>query len=378
MKLVAGTRDPYLIEAAASVLDVLDLFRSGREQITLTDVVKRTGMVKSTAFRVLYTLEKKGYIERLAGARAYSVRRRHRVGFASISCTIPFAIEINRGIAEAAEKARVDLMVAYNDFDPRKIVRNVEDFLIAGVDLIVEYNTDEHLSHVIADLCSRANVPVVAITFPVPGATTLGINNYRAGLTGGEGIGQHIANTWQSRLDQIVLLDLLGNSPTQQARMTGMLDGVRKFVRADESEIMHLHASRPKANARQLIRSLLNRQQGARRILILSFNDDNALSALRAVEEAGRSKHALILSQGAVTAVRQELRRPGSPLWGAIAHFPERFGAALMPVVTRILRGDRVPNSVPVEHVLLTRSNVGQYYSAEETEPEHRTARDKR
>jgi ribose transport system substrate-binding protein len=378
MKLMAGSRDPYLIEAAASALDVLDLFRSGREQITLTDAVKSLGMVKSTAFRMLYTLEKKGYIERLAGARAYSLRRRHRLGFASISCTIPFAGEVNQGIVEAAEKAGVELMVAYNDFDPRKVVRNVEDFLIAGVELIIEYNTDEHMSHVIADRCSRANVPVVAITFPVPGATTLGINNYRAGLTGGEGIGQHIANTWQGRLDQIVLLDLLGNSPTQQARMTGMLDGVRKFVRAGEAEIVHLHASRPKANAQQLIRSLLNRLRDARRLLILSFNDDNALSALSAVEEAGRSKHALILSQGAVTAVREELRRPSSPLWGAVAHFPERFGAALMPVATRILRGDRVPNSVPVEHVLLTRSNVSQYYPAEEIEPEYRTARDKR
>src|SRR5579863_9839903 len=192
MKLMAGSRDPYLIEAAASVLDVLDLFRAGREQITLTDVVKRMGMVKSTAFRMLYTLEKKGYIERLAGARAYSLRRRHRLGFASISCTVPFAVEVNQGIVEAAQKAGVELMVAYNDFDPSKIVRNVEDFLIAGVELIIEYNTDEHMSHVIADRCSRANVPVVAITFPVPGATTLGINNYRAGLTGGEGIGQHI------------------------------------------------------------------------------------------------------------------------------------------------------------------------------------------
>ena len=338
---MAGSRDPYLIEAAASVLDVLDLFRSGREPITLTDVVKRLSMVKSTAFRMLYTLEKKGYIERQAGAGAYSLRRRRRVGFASISSTVPFAVEVNCGIVEAAGKAGIELMVAYNDFDARKIVQNVEDFLIAGVELIIEYNTDEHLSHVIADRCSRANVPVVAITFPVPGATTFGINNYRAGLTGGEGIGQHIANVWQGRIDQIVLLDLLGNSPTQQARVTGMLDGLRKFVAVSESEILHLHASRPKANAGQLIRSLLNRQQSARRILILSFNDDNALSALRSVEEAGRSKHTLILSQGAVTAVRDQLRRPDNPLWGAVAHFPERFGAALMPVVARVLRGTR-------------------------------------
>ena len=35
-----------------------------------------------------------------------------------------------------------------------------------------------------------------------------------------------------------------------------------------------------------------------------------------------------------------------------------------MPVAIRILRGDRAPNTVSVEHVLLKRSNLDQYYAA--------------
>jgi ribose transport system substrate-binding protein len=265
----------------------------------------------------------------------------------------------------AAAEFDTELLVASNDFDAQRTIRNVDEFIRAGIELLIEYCTDEHVSHIIADRCSRAGVPVIGITFPVPGGTTFGINNYRAGLTGGEGIGQHVAAAWKGRIDAIVLLDILGASPAQQARMTGMLEGLRKFVPVTGIETLHLHANRLRADAGQLIRGFLDERQRARRILILSFNDDNALRALSAIKEAGRSRHVLMLSQGGVTAAREEMRRPGSPLWGAVAHFPERFGAALMPVAIRILRGEHVPNTVSVEHVLLTRSNLGRYYPAQ-------------
>src|SRR5690242_15983146 len=50
--------DPYLIEAAVKVLDVLELFNS-HETVRLTDVVEELGLIKSSAFRLLYTLEHK-------------------------------------------------------------------------------------------------------------------------------------------------------------------------------------------------------------------------------------------------------------------------------------------------------------------------------
>jgi ribose transport system substrate-binding protein len=359
---MATDSDPYLIEAAVRVLDVLEIFRNTGEEATLNDVAARLGLVKSTAFRLLYTLEKKRYIERVPGSRGYRRRRGHRIGFSSISLTIPFALEVNRSIIAAAAQADMELLVAYNEFNAERTIANVDEFVRAGIELLIEYNTDEHVSHIIADRCARANIPVVGITFPVPGGITVGVNNYRAGVTGGAAIGQHVTTAWKTGPQAIVLLDILGNSPTQQARMTGMLDGLREYVDLTACEMQHLHANRLLRNADDLMRKFLNEHKSARRILVLSFNDDNALTALRTVEKCRRSRDVCILSQGGVTAIREELRLPQSAIWGAVAHFPERFGPALMPVVSRILRGDRVPNTVVLEHALLTRSNLGQYY----------------
>ncbi|HWR51819.1 MAG TPA: substrate-binding domain-containing protein [Bryobacteraceae bacterium] len=351
--------DPYYIEAAARMLDVLDLFREGTRELTLADVSKRCGLVKSTAFRMLYTLEKKGYIERVANSRTYRRRERYRVGFASISTTIPFAVDINRGIQTEARRNGIELLIKNNEFDPEATVRNVEELIESGVKLIIVYNSDERISHVIADRCAGANVPVVAITFPVPGAATVfGVNNYRAGLTGGEALGAHVARAWQGRLDRVVLLDIQGSSPAQQARLTGMLEGMRKRVNVPAGAVLHLHTEYKRRTAENLMQQFLARNPSLRRIVVLSYNDENALRAAEAIRDAGRCPHVLMLSQGGVAAVRAEMARRGTCFWGAVAHYPERFGTGLLPVVVRILRGETVPNAIWTPHALITRADL--------------------
>lgn len=360
-----GKPDPYYIEAAARVLDVLDLFGE-HDIVRLTDVIERLGLVKSTAYRLLYTLEKKGCIERLPEGRSYRRRRRHRVGFASISDRIQFVAEVERGIAAEAQRAGLELLVRHHEFDPRRLLEGVEALLASGISLLLCYNPDEHQSHVVADRCAQAGVPIVAITFPVPGARLFGVNNYRAGLAGGEGLGERIIRRWSGQVDRVVVLDIPGSSPAQQARVTGMLEGLRKSVVVPPAKVLHLHTDRQRVNAEVALRDVLDRHPRTRRMAVLCYNDVNALGALRAVEAAGRSEDVLILSQGGTAEVRAHLRRRRSALWGAVAHFPERFGQTVVPMVFRILRGEAAPPTTYTEHVLLTCGNVDRYYPDEQ------------
>lgn len=353
-------RDPYLIDSVARALDVLELF-GDHDEIRLADVTQRLGLIKSTAFRLLYTLERKNYIERGADGKTYRRKRRHKIGLVSITKSIPFIAEVERGIEKAVRDAEMQLLVRHSEFDGAKAVESAEELLAQGVSLLLCYNPDEHVSHVIADRCQRASVPLVAITFPIAGARLFGINNYRAGLAGGEGLGEEVARRW-SQLDRVLVLDIPGSSPAQKARVTGMIEGLRKHVPAPEARIVHLHTIREEGSAEKLTGGFLARHSKARRIAVLCYNDVNALAALRAVERANRSAHALILSQGGVAEVRRELRKPSSSLWGAVAHFPERFGERLAPLMRKILRGEPVPSTVFSEHVLLTRRNVDRFY----------------
>ena len=357
--------DPYFVEAAARAVDVLELF-ARRPELSLADVARELGMVKSTAFRFLYTLEKKGLLERAQGGKAYRRRIRHRIGFMSISASIPFVAEVERGIALECQRADHELLIRHHEFEARLAVQVVENLLSAGISLLLCYNPDEHISHVIADRCAQARVPVVAITFPVPGAHLFGINNFRAGLVGGEGFGAYLARHWKGGVDKVLAMDIPGSSPAQQARITGMLEGLRKHVDFPDTSVLHLHINRRDVTAEVLMTRFLERNPRLRRIAVISYNDLNALGAAHAAEAAKRTGDVLIVSQGGVREVRDQLRRPGSALWGAVAHFPERFGARLIPMAQRILRSEAVPSTMYTEHVLVTRHNLEEYYNAGE------------
>lgn len=355
--------DPYLIEAAVKVLDVLELFRT-REEIRLTDVVQELGLIKSTAFRLLYTLEHKGYVERTPGGRTYRRRRRFRIGMASIAKSIPFVAEIEQGFEAECRQGGFELLLRHHEFDPKRLLQNVDELLEAGIAVLVCYNPDEHLSHVIADRCAQASIPIIAITFPVPGARLFGINNYRAGLAGGVGLGEEIVRRWGGVLDYAVVIDIPENSPAQQARITGMIDGLRQNITLNDECVLHRRIDRRHMDAEQLMGQILHEKRKARRIAVLSYNDVNALGAVSAVNAAHRSDHVLILSQGGAADVREELRRPASPLWGTVAHFPERFGPKLVRLIRQVVNGDTVPATTYSEHIVLTRANLALYYKS--------------
>ena len=70
MPVKAQSRDPYLVKAVVHSSKLLTAFQSAGEALSLKDVVSRSGLPKTMAFRLLYTLEKCGLIEKV-GANLY-------------------------------------------------------------------------------------------------------------------------------------------------------------------------------------------------------------------------------------------------------------------------------------------------------------------
>src|SRR5690348_15635294 len=72
MKLPKESDDKYVVEAVVKALDVLEVFQDG-EELQLSEISKRVCLNKSRAFRLLYTLCERGYVERASDGHRYKL-----------------------------------------------------------------------------------------------------------------------------------------------------------------------------------------------------------------------------------------------------------------------------------------------------------------
>ena len=78
-------RDPY-IELIGKVLTVVEALRDGDEALSLQDLTGRTGLVKSSIYRILHSLKRHGYVEQQGPGGPYRLGLRFLTlarGFAS-------------------------------------------------------------------------------------------------------------------------------------------------------------------------------------------------------------------------------------------------------------------------------------------------------
>jgi len=95
-------------------------------------------------------------------------------------------------------------------------------------------------------------------------------------------------------------------------------------------------------------------------LLIAAANDNSARGAIRATREAGRERFTAIMAQGwgPNEDLEDEISKTDSPLIGAVAYFPEKYGSKILPIVIQCLNGQAVPPAVYMEHKLIARDRI--------------------
>jgi ribose transport system substrate-binding protein len=361
------SRDPYLVKSIVHSSQLLTAFHSPGEALPLKEIAARSGLPKTMAFRLLYTLEKCGMVDKL-GQNLYQSRvhpwkhRLYRLGYAAQGTDYQFSKEVSESLQRAAAAEGIELISVDNRYSAKIAQRNADLLVREKVDLAIEFQTDEEVAPIVAAKYREANIPMIAIDIPHPGATYYGANNYEAGLIGGRYLGRWVREHWQSGVDEIILLELkrAGNLP--RMRLSGLLVGVNLVLpNAANARVTYLDGDGELGPSFEAVRKHL-RSSPARRVLVGAINDPSALGALRAFQEAGRSENCAVMGQNASPEGRAELRQPKSRFVGSVAYFPERYGEHLIRVSLDILNQRPVPPAVFVEHKLITPSTVDHYY----------------
>jgi ribose transport system substrate-binding protein len=353
----------YLIPVLTKALDILELLQIERRPMMLETLHKRTKISKTTVYRILKTLVHRGYVGQTADRHYLYIARpkKLRFGFGGQSAEMPFSEAVTASLRAAAAAVGVDLIVLDNRYSATIALENAETFIQEGVDVIIEFQIDEHVAPIIADKIAKAGIPLIAVDIPHPHATYFGVDNYRAGWEAGGMLAEFAIDQWDGKIDRMVGLDLAQAGQLVQSRITGAFEGVKArlpnlhaetFVRMDGEGI--------REKSYRLILDFLRKHPKEKRILIAAANDTSAMGAIAAVRELGREKHVAVVGQDCLEEIITEMQRPGSPAIASISHEVALYGPRLMDLGLALLRGETVAPYNYAAHRAITADRAGK------------------
>ena len=127
------------------------------------------------------------------------------IGFNNYNMGSDFPQQLYAGLEAAAAEAGVEIMYAEAAGDPQKMVSNIDAFITAGVDLIVDFNFNPEVGVTLVQMCDEAQIPLISIDCYYEGAYFFGVNNLLAGKTAGAFAAELVADKWDNSFDELVL-----------------------------------------------------------------------------------------------------------------------------------------------------------------------------
>jgi ribose transport system substrate-binding protein len=346
--------DKYLVPIVAKTIDLLDCFRAEEESLTLKDIIQRTGLPHTTAYRIMHTLVTRDYLSQSGHLyRLNQLRKRLKFGFANLSAQISLAVEIQRSLEKATAAGGVDLVVWDNDRNAEKAIRNAEQMAENRVDLAIEFQLFEQVAPVIADVFARARIPVISLVNPHHGSLYLGVDNYRAGFSAGQALADYASKHWKNNVDALLLLESPPAGQTVQSRLIGVWRGTESRLGTMASKaVQHLDSGGDKATSRAAVEAFLKKST-AKRILVAGINDESAIGAAQAAVEADGKREIAIVGHGGSGEMLEMVADPTSPCIGTVAFHPELYGAELVSFGLATLRGRSTAPTHYIDHEFL-------------------------
>ena len=117
-------RDRYLVKSIVHSSQLLTAFRAPGEALALKEISLRCGLPKTMVFRLLYTLEKCGMIDKV-GQNLYQSRvrpwkqRLYRLGYAAQGTDYQFSKEVSESLQRAAAAESIELICLDNRYSAK-------------------------------------------------------------------------------------------------------------------------------------------------------------------------------------------------------------------------------------------------------------------
>jgi ribose transport system substrate-binding protein len=303
-----------------------------------------------------------------AGGKVETPKKQIIIGFNNGSTTVDFLRQVGESMKRAADKAGVKLIVAESNFDVEKILPNVDNLLLQGAQILVDFNVNAQVGGSLVDYCGKKGVKVIGIDVSYTGATGdqgwfFGANNQMAGEVAGAGLAKAIKANWSSQVDTLLLFFNSENGDLVKKRLSGMYDGMKAAgitLAADKVQFIDMGGGGSDTTlvANQKMTDWLTAHPTLHHIAVGTVNTETGQGVFSAVQSANRDKDVLLATNnnGKQTLAAFAL---GQNCWlGGTAYYPTQYGDYIIPLAIDIINGKNPAKIQTMKHEFLTRAEI--------------------
>ena len=293
----------------------------------------------------------------------------HTLAFTNIMGGIPFCESVWKNVQDQWKLAGGDpakLYYADNQYDATIGLKNADIMLAKMPDVLINFQFDSKVNSIISVKFSAANIPIIAVDVPTPGAPFMGVNNFKVAYMAGEE-----AMKWVDKLggidkiDNIILMQMPSGGEVTMLRSEGFYQAFVDKYGAEVIDPKTIRADGGAGEAEQANKAMtdvLATIPDAQNCILTSINAQTMSGIISAIQTAGRwdPEKWIVITHGADETGNQQV--VDGLVKASIAYFPERYGEYLIPASVALMKGEVVPPFMYVENVPITMDNMKDYY----------------
>ena len=263
------------------------------------------------------------------------------VGLSVSTLNNPFFVTLSEGAKAKAEELNINLSVVNASDDTAKQASDIEDLISKNVQVIIVNPVDSDAVAPAVESAIAANIPVIALDRIVNGVevtTQISSDN----VAGAKMAGEYLIELVGENSKVAELIGIPGASAT--------IDRGKGFHEATDNKLNIVASQTANFNRAEGLTVMENILQANPDIKgVFAHNDEMALGALEAIQAAGKdiSIVGFDATDDAVLAIKE-----GS-MKATVAQKPDLMGAIAVETALKIINGETVEKSIPVEVSLI-------------------------
>ncbi|MGB4595343.1 MAG: sugar ABC transporter substrate-binding protein [Anaerolineaceae bacterium] len=289
-----------------------------------------------------------------------------KIGYMGQSEASQFWKTVRDSLVYYSEQKGIELSVAVTDRAPDKMSAAMDQFIMQGVDFIVDGNIVPELGETFAAQAKEAGIPYLTVDMECGADYFFGFDNQSVGETMAKAAVDMIKDEWNGKPDLIVRVSFPALGDEVMMRSTIVPETLSESIDISDVEVALLELDFSSFTSEKIMQKatdLLNSHPDAEKIAMFGIDDSSASFFVTAAQNLGRGDHVMAFGCDTTDSALQSLckdadNNTNSPFRGSVNTFVQYYGDAITNIVIRVISGEEVDHYNYTSMELATAENI--------------------